>query len=59
MKTSRNLFGSDKEFKNNVLLGHTLLGNEVYLYHNKPVDWKTEHVIEINTQPSWMKSGRY
>ncbi len=56
MKTSRNLFESDKEFKNNVLLDHTLLGNEVYLYHNKPVNWKTEHVIEINTKPSWMKA---
>lgn len=55
-KVGRNLIGSDKEIKNSNLLEHTLLGNEVYIHHNKPVDWKTEHVIEVSQQPEWMKA---
>lgn len=30
---------------------HSLLRNEVYIYLNCPIDWKTEHVYEKEIQP--------
>ena len=45
-KEGRQLIGSMKEVKKNMLIEHTLLKNEAYLYFNCPIDWKTEYVIE-------------
>lgn len=45
-KEGRELIGSKKEVKKNMLIEHTLLCNEAYLYFNCPLDWKTEYVIE-------------
>ncbi|MGG4267451.1 hypothetical protein [Peribacillus simplex] len=45
-KDGRELIGSKKEVKKNMLIEHTLLCNEAYLYFNCPLDWKTEYVIE-------------
>lgn len=45
-KDGRELIGSKKEVKKNMLIEHTLLCNEAYLYFKCPIDWKTEHVIE-------------
>ncbi|MEE3950783.1 hypothetical protein [Peribacillus frigoritolerans] len=52
-KEGRELIGSKKEVKKNMLIEHTLLCNEAYLYFNCPLDWKTEYVIETKeTVPS-------
>ncbi|MFC8561429.1 hypothetical protein [Peribacillus frigoritolerans] len=40
------MIGSKKEVKKNMLIEHTLLCNEAYLYFNCPLDWKTEYAIE-------------
>lgn len=45
-KEGRELIGSTREVKKNMLMEHTLLCNEAYLYFQCPLDWKTEHVIE-------------
>ena len=46
-KEGRQLIGSAKEVKRNMMIEHTLLCNEAYLYFNCPIDWKTEYVIEM------------
>ena len=46
-KAGRELIGSSKEVKKTPLIEHSLLRNEVYLYFNCPVDWKTEYPTEI------------
>lgn len=48
-KAGRDLIGSSKEIKKTPLLEHSLLRNEVYLYFNCPLDWKTECTFEIET----------
>lgn len=45
-KEGRQLIGSNKEVKKSPVLEHTLLRNEVYLYFDCPIDWRTEYVIE-------------
>lgn len=45
-KEGRELIGSKKEVKKNMLIEHTLLCNEVFLYFRCPVDWKTEYILE-------------
>ncbi|MFE3973208.1 hypothetical protein ACFX4X_03760 [Peribacillus sp. YIM B13481] len=45
-KEGRELIGSNKEVKKNMLIEHTLLCNEAYLYFNCPLDWKKEYIIE-------------
>lgn len=46
-KAGREMIGSTKEVKKTPLIEHSLLRNDVYLYFNCPVGWKTEHAIEI------------
>lgn len=45
-KDGRSLIGSEKEFKKNQNLEHTLLRNEAYLYLNCPLDWRNEVALE-------------
>lgn len=49
-KEGRQLIGSSKEVKKSPLIDHTLLRNEVYLYFNCPMDWRTEHALSIEQE---------
>ncbi len=45
-KDGRELIGSDKEVKKTPIMEHTLLSNDAYIFLNKPLNWRTEYVIE-------------
>ncbi len=45
-KDGRELIGSTREMKKNMLLDHTLLCNDAYLYFNCPIDWQRECPLE-------------
>lgn len=49
-KAGREMIGSTKEVKKTPLIEHSLLRNEVYLYFNCPVDWKTEYPTEMEVK---------
>ena len=49
-KEGRSLIGSNKEVKRNSNIEHTLLRNDVFLHLNCPIDWKTEAILEYETE---------
>jgi len=48
--TGRDLIGSDKDVKWSLAVDHHLLRNDMYLYFNRPQDWRIEEKITFKYQ---------
>ncbi|MBU5212208.1 hypothetical protein [Heyndrickxia oleronia] len=49
-KSGVDLIGSTRDIKRNpAFIKHSLLANEVYFHFNCPLDWKREHIIELES----------
>jgi hypothetical protein len=48
----RGLIDSEHEVKKTNSMEHTLLRNEVYIYHNCPRDWRNECTLEYEDKPN-------
>lgn len=46
-KEGREFIGSNREVKKSLLFEHSLLANDVFIHYDCPLNWKREHVIEI------------
>lgn len=49
-KNGVDLIGSTRDIKRNpAFIKHSLLANEVYFHFNCPLDWKREHIFELES----------
>ncbi|CAM3728583.1 Replication-relaxation [Mesobacillus zeae] len=50
-KEGRALIGSTKEVKKSPLIQHSLLRNDAFVHFNCPMNWRTEHTLEVAHKP--------